>query len=218
MNFSKTLKLSAAGIALAMGASTSMACSSNGYIGTVTVFAGNFAIRNCAFTNGSLLSIASNNALFSILGTTYGGDGRSTFGLPDTRGRSVVGAGNGPGLTNVRLGERGGAEKRTLTASNLPAHSHAATTNVTITANVHASTIEGDTDNPNGAVWSKLSQWEQYYTGTPNVTMASDAVTVSTTATTTTSNTGSGTSFSIRDPYVGMYWLIQLTGLYPSRN
>jgi microcystin-dependent protein len=94
----------------------------------MNVFAGNFAIRGCALAQGQLLEISSNTALFSILGTTYGGDGRTTFGLPDTRGRSVIGAGTGPGLSEVHLGETGGTETVTLSVTNLPAHSHTATT------------------------------------------------------------------------------------------
>ena len=93
------------------------------YIGIIKLFAGNFAPRAWAFCDGQLLSINQNTALFSILGTTYGGDGRTTFGLPDLRGRVPMHAGSGPGLSPRRLGEKGGAENTTLTASNLPAHS-----------------------------------------------------------------------------------------------
>ena len=82
----------------------------NPFIGQIILFGGNFAPRNWAFCHGQLLSIAQNTALFSILGTTYGGDGRTTFGLPDFRGREVIGAGRGPGLSDYRLGEKGGSE------------------------------------------------------------------------------------------------------------
>jgi len=97
------------------------------FIGQVTHFAGNFAPRGWGFCGGQLLAISQNSALFSILGTTYGGDGRTTFGLPDARGRDMVHPGTGPGLSNIRLGERGGSETTTLTVNNLPSHSHTAT-------------------------------------------------------------------------------------------
>ena len=87
----------------------------NPFIGQVTGFAGNFAPRGWAFCDGQLLAITSNEALFAIIGTMYGGDGRTTFALPDLRGRSIVHAGNGPGLPSVREGEKGGATSFTLT-------------------------------------------------------------------------------------------------------
>lgn len=95
-----------------------------GFIGEIKMFAGNFAPRTWAFCEGQLLPIAQNTALFSILGTTYGGDGRTTFGLPDLRGRAPIGPGNGPGLSSYRLGQKGGAETFTLTTANMPMHAH----------------------------------------------------------------------------------------------
>jgi microcystin-dependent protein len=94
------------------------------YIGEIKMFAGNFAPRGWALCDGQLLPIAQNEALFSILGTTYGGDGRTTFGLPDLRGRAPVHAGSGPGLTPRNLGQKFGAEQTTLTVPQLPPHAH----------------------------------------------------------------------------------------------
>src|SRR6185295_12464655 len=94
------------------------------FIGMIVMFAGNFAPRNWAFCNGQLLSIAQNTALFSILGTTYGGDGRTTFALPDLRGRVPIHPGQGPGTSNYSLGQQGGVENVTVTQNQLPAHSH----------------------------------------------------------------------------------------------
>ena len=94
------------------------------FIGEIIMFAGNFAPRGWALCDGQLLSIAQNSALFSILGTTYGGDGRTTFGLPDLRGRVAVHEGTGPGLPNIRLGQKGGAVNHTLTQGQLPPHTH----------------------------------------------------------------------------------------------
>jgi microcystin-dependent protein len=206
------------GVVLTAGASSSMACSSDGYIATLRPFAGNFAIRNCEFAQGQLLSISTNTALFSLVGTIYGGDGRTTFGLPETRGRSVIGAGTGPGLSTIQLGQKSGVENRTLSVSNMPAHNHIASTAVTATATAHGNSNAGTTASPDTAVWAVKRRTKQYRTDTPNVVMSSDAVTVSATASTTTANTGSGTSFSVRDPYIGMHWLIQTLGIYPSRN
>src|SRR6187551_745598 len=97
----------------------------DGYIAQILFFAGNFAPRNWAFCAGQLLSIASNTALFSLIGTTYGGNGTTTFALPDFRGRTAVGTGQGPGLANITLGEVAGAATTTLLVTQIPAHTHA---------------------------------------------------------------------------------------------
>ncbi|RNC82913.1 MAG: phage tail protein [Phycisphaera sp.] len=94
------------------------------FIGEITMFGGHFAPRGWAFCDGQLLSISENSALFSLLGTTYGGDGRTTFGLPDLRGRVAIHAGQGPGLTDRRQGSKGGVESVTLTTTQLPHHNH----------------------------------------------------------------------------------------------
>src|SRR5690242_261584 len=98
--------------------------SSEALIGSIFIFAGNFAPKGYAFCNGQLMSIAQNQALFSILGTTYGGDGITTFALPDLRGRFAVGAGTGPGLSNIPLGGQFGAANGQMTIQNLPQHNH----------------------------------------------------------------------------------------------
>ena len=97
------------------------------YLAGIFLFAGNFAPRGYALCQGQLMSIAQNSALFSLLGTYYGGDGQTTFGLPNLQGRAPVGTGQGPGLPMVNLGEQGGAQSVTLTTSQMPAHNHACT-------------------------------------------------------------------------------------------
>jgi microcystin-dependent protein len=97
------------------------------FIGEIRMFAGNFAPREWAFCDGRLLPISQNQALYSILGTTYGGDGRENFALPDLRGRVALHPGNGPGLTERRLGDEGGAEQVTLSEAEMPEHSHGVT-------------------------------------------------------------------------------------------
>ncbi|MCI5084171.1 MAG: tail fiber protein, partial [Saprospiraceae bacterium] len=96
----------------------------NPFIGQIQAFGFNFAPRGWAFCHGQLLAISANTALFSLLGTTFGGDGRTTFALPDLRSRSIRGVGSGPGLDHVSWGERGGRYEVTLSVSNLPSHNH----------------------------------------------------------------------------------------------
>lgn len=170
------------------------------FIGQIVMFAGNFAPRNWALCNGQLLSIASNTALFSILGTTYGGDGRTTFALPDLRGRYAMHPGTGPGLTSRQLGQRGGAENSTLTAANLAAHNHPAT--------LHASANAADSSNPTG---NRPGLAEAYSQQAASVDLASDAVT-------TGNNSGSSSSFSNMPPYNNVNFIIALQGVFPSRN
>ena len=104
------------------------------FIGQIEMFAGNFAPRNWAFCDGQLLAIAQNTALFSLLGTLYGGDGRVTFGLPDLRGRLPMGWGAGAGLGSRWIGERGGSEAVTLSTAELPTHAHILTGAVSFSA------------------------------------------------------------------------------------
>lgn len=211
----------------------SSACSGDSiYLGSLCAFGGNFAIRGFARTDGQLLAVSSNTALFSILGTTYGGDGRTTFGLPDLRGRSAIGAGNGPGLPNYRLGQKGGHESVSLTTANLPAHSHSAATTITSIADDTGSSAvlravagNASTNSPTANTLANSPRRENIYSASaPSVDMNTSAidltlnVTVTSEATTTVGNTGSGSPVSIRDPYLAVTWLIALQGLYPPRN
>src|SRR6187551_576055 len=118
------------------------------FIASIILFAGNFAPRGWAFCQGQILSIAQNTALFSILGTTFGGNGQTTFALPDLRGRVPMHWGQGPGLTNRTLGEIGGTENVTLTVNNLPSHTHVST----LTAAQPSSNLAGNADSPNGNI------------------------------------------------------------------
>lgn len=104
-----------------LGTSKAMPCSSDSYLASMCAFGGNFTIRGWAATDGQLLAISSNSALFALLGTTYGDDGRTTFGLPDLRVRAAIGAGTGPSLQSIRLGQSGGAETYTLPVSQMAA-------------------------------------------------------------------------------------------------
>ncbi len=176
-------------------------------IGEVRMFAGNFAPRNWALANGQLLPISSNTALFSVLGTTYGGDGRTTFALPDLRGRVVVGTGMGPGLTDRRLGEKGGVQSVTLTTNQIPAHTHG----VTVEAKLKASSQDVDAQTAEGNV---LATSEVYSSQSPDVEMGANAVT----ATVTESSVGNNQPHENMPPFTTINFIICLTGIYPSRS
>ncbi|MGH1383482.1 phage tail protein [Kordia sp.] len=185
------------------------------FIGEIVMFGGNFAPRSWAFCNGQLLAISSNSALFSILGTTYGGDGRTTFALPDLRGRSAIHPGTGPGLSTIKLGQRGGAEYHTLNVLEMPNHSHSG---ATLKGSLTASEDDGTTDDPSAAglalATASAGDVKIYNTETPNVAMKADTVSV----TGNTLATGGNQSFYIRNPFEGINYIIALFGTYPSRS
>lgn len=219
-----TLKIRSAAarsaLALALGvgalaAPNAYACSGlDPMLGSMCLFAGNFAPRGFAFTDGQLLAISQNTALFSLLGTTYGGDGRTTFALPDTRGRVIVGPRQGPGLSNYQLGQRGGQEQVALTQNEMPSHSHGASTTVNVTANGQGA--NGNQDGPAGNVWANKPRGAQYSNVAPNVTMAAGAL--SATAATTVAPAGGSQAHENRPPYVAINYIIALQGVFPSRN
>jgi len=190
----------AAGAAiLAAGIGISAASAQECFIGEVRMFAGNFAPRNWAFTDGQLLAISQNTALFSILGTTYGGDGRTTFALPDLRGRTAIHVGHGPGLTNRRLGEKLGTETNTLTANELPAHSHP----------LQATTAAGDSNVPTGRLLADDGSDRIYASGPANTGMATDSV---------GQNPTSNQPVNNMQPSLGINHIICLFGIFPSRS
>lgn len=181
--------------------------SADPFIGEVIMFAGNFAPRGWALCDGQLIPISQNSALFSILGTTYGGDGRTTFALPDLRGRSPMHAGSGPGLSQLRLGQRGGAETVTLSANNLPAHAHQLSPQ-DFNLNVADSAASESEPTPNFS----LGAASIYSDKTANTTVKGGQITG------TTSNTGGGQAINTQSPYLGINFIIALVGIYPSRS
>jgi microcystin-dependent protein len=226
--FTRQLLVTASLLPSIMFGSNALACSGDGtqLLGSMCAFAGNFAPRGYTLAHGQILSISQYTALFSILGTTYGGDGRSTFGLPDTRGRAVIGWGNGPGLSNYQLGERGGSESVILSETQLPSHSHLASTlmsgdiEIDGVINLHAFSDKSNTRSPVG---SSLAE-SKYSTEAPNIMMSTDSVSFSLvaannlTASTTVSSAGGGQSHENRMPYIAVSWVIALQGIFPSRN
>ena len=165
------------------------------FIGEIMMVGFNFAPVGWSLCAGQLLDIADNTALFSLLGTTFGGDGRFTFGLPDLRGRFPIGQGAGPGLSPISWGDKQGQETVALTAAQLPPHTH----------DLRASSEVGTTDAPSGAFPARpASSIPQYGTST-NATMAA------------TASSGEGLSHSNMPPYLGLHFCISRTGSFPSR-
>jgi microcystin-dependent protein len=161
------------------------------------MFAGTFAPRGWAFCDGQLLAVSQNDALFSLLGTIYGGDGRTTFGLPDMRGRIPIHAGTGPGLSQRRLGDQGGAEDVTLTVNQLPSHGHA----------MQASASPANSGYPAGRVVANTSPLSIYNT-----------VPADTPAGTETDAAGGSQNHANVMPYLCIHFIIALFGVYPSRT
>ncbi|MDA9773785.1 tail fiber protein [Saprospiraceae bacterium] len=166
------------------------------FLGEMVMFAGNFAPRGWALCDGQLLPISQYSALFSILGTTYGGDGRTTFALPDMRGRNPMHPGNGPGLTPKRLGEKSGNERTTLITANLPQSQ----INIPCTDD-----DANNSDEPQGRVLG-LSE-TPLYNATATLSMKPGSIIGA-----------ANTSFSNESPYTAVNFIIALQGVFPSRN
>lgn len=170
---------------------------SEAFVGEIRMFAGNFAPRGWAFCDGQLLQVSQNDALFSLFGTIYGGDGRTTFGLPDLRGRVPVHQGQGPGLSNRRIGEKAGEESVTLTANQVGAHQHS----------LSASTDTASDTSPAGNV-TATSGSGNIYGNNIGVAMKGDAI----------GTTGGSQSHSNLMPTQCVSFIVSLFGVYPSRS
>jgi microcystin-dependent protein len=166
------------------------------FLGEISLVAFNFAPRGYAFCQGQILPIAQNTALFSLLGTTYGGNGQTTFALPDLRGRLPVGVGPGPGLSPVDLGQVGGSETVTLTQNQLPAHSHGA-------ASTQATGTSTRPSNQFPAAGQAV-----YAAASDGTTLNAGFI----------KNTGGGQPVGVKDPFLGLNYIIAIEGIFPSRN
>jgi len=182
----------------------------------------NFNPRGTAFCNGQVLSIAQNSALFALLGTTFGGNGQTTFNLPDLRSRSMMHWGNGAGLSPVQLGEVGGAETTTLNTTQMPAHTHTATFNSTST--LKASSTKGTAQlPPAGGVLAKAVDTAPG-TAAPLIYLPSSATQdvtlggLNVAGTVTNTPTGGNQPIPTRSPYQGITHVIALEGIFPSRS
>ncbi|GAB3672685.1 tail fiber protein [Hymenobacter agri] len=181
------------------------------FIGIVKLFAGSYAPQNWAFCNGQILPINQYQALFSLLGTTYGGNGTTTFALPNLMGRVAVGAGSGAGLPVVQPGQAAGAASVTLTTNNLPAHTHLqqVATQTATTSVPGNSVLPGK---PNG-----VTSGSEESVAINNMVTASGA-TLTPLAAGAIGNTGGNQAVNVMPPYLGMNYIICLNGVYPSRS
>lgn len=197
--------LTALGISGAIPGTTTKALADEPFLGDIMTFGGNFCPRGWTRAEGQLLAINSNTALFSLIGTIYGGDGRTTFGLPDLRGRIAIGDGRGPGLTTSTLGQKRGGEEVVLTEANLPQHRHL----------VRANNRDGDKAGPANKLLAASPPGGNgretiYNTQPPNVIMNQDMI--------EDAGRTMPDGIAIRDPFVGMTRCIATTGLFPSRS
>ena len=163
------------------------------FLAQIKTFGFQFAPRSWALCDGQILPINQNQSLYSLLGTTYGGDGRTSFALPDLRGRVPIHPGSG-----INLGQRSGTENVTLNVNNLPSHSHA----------LSASPDRANAPGPGGNSLADPTRGDIYQTGAADTPMNNASI----------GNTGVGQSFDIRNPYLGINYCIALRGLFPSRN
>ncbi len=168
------------------------------FVGEIRMFAGNFAPRGWAFCDGQLLAVSQNDALFSLLGTIYGGDGRTTFGLPDLRGRIPLHQGTGPGLSPRRLGLKGGAEKETLTVNQLASHNHDFNANTAVATDVA----------PAGKVVAHGVGVNTFAAVAQDTNLASNTI----------SNTGGSQPHTNLMPTLCVHFIVALVGIYPSRH
>jgi microcystin-dependent protein len=170
------------------------------FLGQIILVPYNFAPRGWAFCNGQILPISQNTALFSLLGTTFGGNGQTTFALPDLRGRIPIGAGQGPGLQNYDLGQVGGSETQTLTIAEMPLHTHVVEA-LNDTINASSPTNNFLATGPRGT--------NLYAPQSTNTTTMSPLMILP---------AGGNQPFDIRDPYLTLNYCIALEGIFPSRD
>lgn len=191
-------------------------------LGEVRIFAGNFAPRGWAFCEGQLLPVSQNSALFSLIGCTYGGDCRTTFALPDLRGRVATGVGNGPGLQPITWGQRGSIDYATLSVSQMPSHTHNATTSGSSSIALSATPAVNETpaagDVPAAAQFGNGLGATKVKAYGPATDLVSGGPINSGTQTISVQPTGGSQSFDNRHPFLGVRYIIALQGYFPSRS
>lgn len=202
-----------------------------GTISEIRLWGPTWTPRNWMSCSGQLLAISQYTAFFSLIGTLYGGDGRTTFQLPDLRGRTAVGYGSGPGRTPRSAGQAGGQEYVTLNVLEMPSHNHQTVVTPgsggsSATVTVKANSGAGNTNNPGGAYWANGGSIGpnalNTYSNTQNATMATDAVTVSNITaappTVSTLNNGGNQSHQNMQPWQSVGYIICYQGIFPSRS
>jgi len=204
--------VAAAATALTFGLPAKPASAQDFWIGQIVLGGWTFCPRTTLSASGQLLSISQNSALFSLYGTSFGGDGRTTFGIPDLRGRYATSVGTGPGLSPIRIGQIGGRETETLNILNLPSHTHTivntATSNVAASAGPPATGASGKGFAGSAAIYSGV--------GAPSQGMQAGVVTTSVNS--TVGQTGGNQAFSIKDPFLGLQYCVVQFGIFPSRS
>lgn len=174
------------------------------FLAEISMFAGNFAPRGWSFCDGQLLPISQNTALFSLLGTNYGGDGRTTFGIPDLRGRTPIGTGTGPGLSHIRLAQKLGNRQYVINSQNMPAHSHVIGP-ISLPVSTNAADGQDVEDN-----YLAATAHNHYHNATDS--------SISINAPATTGSTGSNTALSTYQPSLAVNHIIAIQGTFPSRS
>jgi len=172
------------------------------FIGEIKIVGFNFTPRGWAACDGQMLPISQNTALFSLFGTQYGGDGRTSFGLPELRGRVPMHVGSGPGLTPRPIGQRTGSETNTISTNQMPSHTHS--------GGLMASADEGDRADPSAAFPARAEDPVRPYAGTGTASMAGGAVQIG--------NAGGGSAVNNLQPFTVLNFVVALTGIFPSRN
>lgn len=208
----KNLLLSVSVVAASLSMAAPAQATSNPLLGTIQPVGFNFCPRGWAAADGQLLAISSNSALFSLFGTIYGGDGRTTFALPDLRGRVPIHEGNGPGLTNRPQGQRGGLENETLTVNQIPNHTHRAAIKTVVEP--------ANTPSPVGAAFTRQAQ-NAYHTGTdpnPFPSTPGNPARFMNPENIYVEPTGGGQSHNNMQPYLVVNYCVALQGVFPSRN
>jgi microcystin-dependent protein len=196
---------------------------SDPYVGEVRMVGFNFAPSGWALCSGQLEAISQNTTLFTLIGTTYGGNGTSTFALPDLRGRLALGQGQGPGLSNYVQGEISGSENSNILASNMPAHNHAVTGGVSVATTIGITNVNADRLGPNGhilapavAFTSPPAPIANFSDQAPNGSLG--GVSSVATPSLNTALAGGNIPFAIAQPYLVINYVISLFGIFPSRN
>ena len=208
-----------------------------GCYGQVMVFAGNYAPKNWMFCHGQLLNISEHEILYAVIGTTFGGNGTTTFAIPDFRGRVPVGAGQGPNTMFIPFGSMGGSESFQLSVTQLPSHNHSAQFNggdlnfnsATASGSVPPKAYSGRqslTNDPTGNYPAKAPSGTNIYSSSNNSTMGSSPVSIHITdvdmsienVNVIIGDTGSGQKIYHRSPFIGVNWIICIDGCFPSRN
>jgi microcystin-dependent protein len=173
----------------------------------IFAFGSNFAPQGYLFCSGQLLAISSNTAVFSLLGTTYGGNGQTNFALPDLRGRAPIGQGQGPGLSNYVLGQAGGVESVSISISNLPAHTHQLNANTLPGSAVPGTTTYLAAGPPTGS-GPNANVLNIYTANAPNTTLSPGSI----------STVGGNQPVSLLQPYLAISYIIAMNGIFPTRN